>query len=248
VSGKQTDPEQTEMPMSCRFLILLPAALALLSPGSVLAQPDGVMGRTPQVERQGEAVVVAPNSPEDLVIQRTNRPDRDFALTATAAMIDRSGQRVGDVAFVETPNGLLIQVRMDGVPAGGHGLHVHENGRCDPPTFQSAGGHYAGTVDIASATDHGYLDAAGPHAGDLPNVYVQEDGVLAADMVVDSLEIEPGVGSLLPSGSKSIVLHAQVDDYATDPAGSSGDRIACGVIMSPIAQAGLPEPEQLPGR
>jgi Cu-Zn family superoxide dismutase len=35
---------------------------------------------------------------------------------------------------------------------------------------------------------------------------------------------------LLDQDGAAIVIHAGADDYATDPAGDAGDRIACGVI------------------
>jgi len=146
-------------------------------------------------------------------------------MTAGARMKDAKGNALGDIAFVETPNGMLIQVRMRGLPPGLHGFHIHEKGACEPPDFKSAGGHFNPT-----GAQHGILTAQGPHVGDLPNIVAAQNGDASVDIFTDALRFGPGEDGLLPSGSRSVVVHATLDDYATQPAGASGDRIACGVI------------------
>ena len=64
----------------------------------------------------------------------------------------------------------MIQGELQGLPTGPHGFHVHATGACEPP-FESAGGHY----DPAEA-EHGFLSEAGPHAGDMTNINVGQDG------------------------------------------------------------------------
>lgn len=142
-----------------------------------------------------------------------------------ATLIDAQGQVLGTAAFVETPNGLLIQLELDGIPPGVHGLHIHEQGACEPPDFQSAGGHFDPT-----AAQHGYLSEDGYHAGDLPNLYVEEDGRARVDIFTRDVTLGTGPRSLFPPGGTALVLHAGNDDYFTDPAGDSGARIACGRI------------------
>ena len=210
---------------------------AMLVPAPALAQEP-----VPEpLDRRGPIGTTPMQSPRDPVVQRTNRPGDDLQLTATAEVVGGDGARLGTVAFVETPSGLLIQGRLENLPPGEHAFHIHETGSCEPPDFKSAGGHFNPT-----GASHGFLDPNGPHAGDLPNVFVGEDGVLRVDVLTDRLQIEPGMTSLLPSGSRAVVLHAGLDDYRTDPAGKAGDRIACGVILSPIAEA-APERADLPG-
>jgi Cu-Zn family superoxide dismutase len=144
---------------------------------------------------------------------------------AHAQLSDGQGKPLGTAALVETSQGVLIQLRLKGVPPGSHGLHIHQTGRCDPPKFESAGGHY-------NPTDarHGLQNPEGAHAGDLPNVFVQQDGVLDLDVVAAEVTLDAGPNSLFKDGGTALVMHAGPDDYESDPSGHSGDRIGCGVI------------------
>ncbi|MDX1623790.1 MAG: superoxide dismutase family protein [Gemmatimonadota bacterium] len=146
--------------------------------------------------------------------------------TLAVAFLDRDGAEVGDAVVEGTPNGVLIRVRLDGVPPGVHAFHVHETGLCEPP-FTSSGGHLA-----AEGSAHGFRSPGGPHAGDLPNVYVPESGKLRFDAFAGGLSRGGGGGglALLDEDGAALVLHAGADDYATDPAGAAGERIACAVV------------------
>ena len=148
------------------------------------------------------------------------------ALTARAALIDASGKTIGEALLRETPNGVLLQVDLASADAGAHAFHIHETGRCERPTFESAGGHFA-----PGTAEHGLLDANGPHAGDLPNVHVPADGRLSFEYLVPRVTLRPGDRSLLDADGSALVMHRDRDDYTSDPAGDAGDRIMCGVIM-----------------
>ena len=115
--------------------------------------------------------------------QQTAPPNPTTPALGTATLNNAEGQAIGTVAFVETPNGVLIQARINpgsGLASGMHGFHIHENGTCEPPNFQSAGGHFNPTNH-----EHGVLSPRGPHAGDLPNIWVAADGAaqLEPDLV-----------------------------------------------------------------
>ena len=71
----------------------------------------------------------------------------------------------------------------------------------------------------------------GPHAGDLLNITVDAKGHAKATLVASGVTLGPGANSLFHDGGTALVIHATADDYKTDPAGNSGARIACGVIV-----------------
>ena len=66
----------------------------------------------------------------------------------------------------------------------------------------------------------------GPHAGDLPNIDVAANGVLAATVTLAGANL----ASLADADGSALVIHAAPDDYMTDPSGNSGARIACAVL------------------
>jgi superoxide dismutase, Cu-Zn family len=152
---------------------------------------------------------------------------QDKPAMATAKMMDKDGKEIGTVTFKDTSSGQVqIIAEMAGIPAGAHGFHVHETGKCDAAGgFESAGAHYAGGMK------HGFMAEGGPHAGDLPNVHATADGVIKVEFFTDRLSLrEGGKNPLKDADGSAIVLHAQPDDYSSQPSGESGDRIACGVI------------------
>ena len=148
---------------------------------------------------------------------------------APMALIDAQGRSIGTVRAWQTAGGVSFRVDATGLPHGIHGLHVHSVGRCDPPEFTSAGPHWN-----PASRKHGTNNPAGPHAGDLPNVTVASNGVLAATVTVPGASLTgPGpAGVLLDHDGAALVLHAAADDYVTDPSGNSGARIACAVITA----------------
>ena len=119
---------------------------------------------------------------------------------------------------------MIVTLDLRGAPPGSHGLHFHAVGECTPP-FTSAGPHFN-----PASRSHGLRNPNGPHAGDLPNVYVPESGNLRVDIIATNVSLQPGAASLLDADGSALVLHAFADDYVTDPSGGSGARVACGVV------------------
>ena len=144
---------------------------------------------------------------------------------ANAVLVNPDGKEIGNVAISEVAQGVRIFAQADGVPPGVHAFHIHETGQCEPPDFESAGGHYNPT-----GQQHGWDNPQGHHAGDFANVHVHEDGKLAIEYFTDAVTLGEGATTLFDEDGSAVVMHADADDYHTDPAGAAGARIACGVI------------------
>ncbi len=149
----------------------------------------------------------------------------EAGLSAEATLKDKDGKQVGYAVLIQTSDGLRIAVTGYRLPPGIHALHIHEAGKCEPPEFMTAGGHFNPT-----GKQHGRLNPAGPHAGDLPNMEVKSTGEGGVEITTRAVTLGSGPTSLFGIGGTSLVLHAVPDDEKIDPAGNSGARIACGVI------------------
>lgn len=140
---------------------------------------------------------------------------------AQATLRTSTGADAGVATVQEQNGGLRVSIDAKGLPQGPHGAHIHTVGRCDAPDFTTAGGHWNPT-----AHQHGSLNPAGPHGGDIPNLLIGTDGKgsLAINLPAGTFE------QLLDQDGAAIVIHAGADDLKTDPSGNSGGRIACGVF------------------
>lgn len=145
--------------------------------------------------------------------------------TARAELKSPGGQTVGTATFTEVSGGVRVVVEVRGIPAGARAVHVHEVGRCEPPGFTSAGGHFN-----PGKRQHGILNPEGPHAGDLPNITVAPDGTGRLETTTDRFTLRAGPTSLFDADGSALVVHAAPDDFRTDPTGNSGGRAACGVL------------------
>lgn len=162
----------------------------------------------------------APNSPS-VEGQRSRVADG-----ARIELKNSEGKTVGQLTVAaHSSGGVQITGRLSGLAPGLHGMHIHEVGKCDAPSFQSAGGHFN-----PSGKQHGELNPNGQHEGDLGNLRIEDDGKAEVSLLADRVTLADEPTSLLKPGGTSFVLHAMLDDLKTDPSGGSGDRIACGVI------------------
>ena len=150
--------------------------------------------------------------------------------TATAQLEDAEGDPVGTAELVEGPNGVAITVNLQpgqqAVEPGEHGIHFHKTVAITPD-FEAAGEHFNPT-----GAQHGFNNPQGPHGGDLENIIVNQDGSASYQTVAALVTLSGGQNSLIDSDGSALVIHAQADDYQTDPSGESGDRVAAGVIRA----------------
>jgi superoxide dismutase, Cu-Zn family len=142
---------------------------------------------------------------------------------ATTQLESRSGSTTtGTATFEEDGEQVTLTLEVSGATPGRHGAHIHENGDCSAADASSAGGHW----NPATKT-HGPPDA-NHHLGDLGNITIGQDG--RGTLTLSKKEWKIGDGSAEDVVGKAVVIHANEDDLATDPAGNSGGRVACGVI------------------
>jgi Cu-Zn family superoxide dismutase len=132
-----------------------------------------------------------------------------------------TGSVKGTVHFKKEAGGVHVTGTFTGLPAGGHGFHIHEFGDCSAPDFASAGGHFN-----PSASPHGAPTDAKRHEGDMGNISATADGNGTVDYVDAHLSFD-GPGSILGRG---VIVHEKADDFKTQPTGNAGGRLACGVI------------------
>lgn len=150
----------------------------------------------------------------------------DDVQTVQTGLMNATGDRIGHVTYQQFDNYVLIHIQASSLPEGVHGIHIHEIGECEGPDFASAGGHFN-----PSDRAHGFNHPQGPHAGDLPNIYVAADGTVDAYMTANLITLEKGEPhSLKQDEGTSIIIHSDPDDYYSQPAGDAGERIACGKI------------------
>jgi Cu-Zn family superoxide dismutase len=129
----------------------------------------------------------------------------------------------GTARFEEDGDSLLVTAEIHGLAANqAYGFHVHEFGDCSVP--EASGGHFHPAEPHGNPLDTGSVH----HRGDLPNVQTDSAGVGRLTFMTDDIDLESADRSVV---SRSVVLHANPDDYVTQPAGGTGERIACGVIL-----------------
>jgi superoxide dismutase, Cu-Zn family len=139
----------------------------------------------------------------------------------------KDGAVAGLLTFVKATPGVKITGRITGLAAGTHGFHIHEFGDCSAADFSSAGGHYNPT-----GHQHAGPAEARRHIGDMGNVEAAADGVAAVDYTDPRLRFDGAHGIL----GRGVIVHANPDDFKTQPTGNAGGRLACGVIGAAKAE------------
>jgi Cu-Zn family superoxide dismutase len=146
--------------------------------------------------------------------------------SATADLINARGERVGTAILTEQAGHVRLIVEVEGLTPGKHGIHIHAAGKCEPPAFTTAGGHYN-----PLGARHGLEAPDGAHAGDLPNLVADAAGRARYEVTTSLVTVSAGLVSIFDGDGSALVIHAQEDDQKTDPTGNSGARVACGVLV-----------------
>jgi len=179
---------------------------------SVFAVCVAHAGDTPPGDKAPAKTVAAPAEGQTLV-------------GAGAQLRPTQGQSAaGSLNFVAEDHGVRVAGIIEGLtPGAQHGLHIHEKGDCSASDASSAGPHLNPT-----GKSHGGPKSGARHLGDVPNARADAQGVAKVDVLIEGATLRSAQPSDL--AGKAVVVHEKADDYSSQPAGNSGNRIACGVI------------------
>ncbi len=150
----------------------------------------------------------------------------DDGLRASAALQPTKGNKtIGEATFEQVGDKVRVIVFAQGLKADqAHGFHIHEVGDCSSGDGMSAKGHFN-----PHGKPHGNPSSSERHAGDLPALKAAKNGRGKLDVTVDAISLRPGPASIIGRG---LIIHADPDDYKTQPTGNAGARLACGVIKA----------------
>lgn len=151
---------------------------------------------------------------------KTHKKPIEVHLAATAG-----NSASGTMTVTSVDGGVRFLGRLTGLePGSTHGVHVHEHGDCTASDASSAGGHFNPT-----GSEHGDPQGMTHHAGDIANQSADAHGGVDVDVTVHGVTLGTGLDDDVLG--RALVVHADPDDYTTQPSGNSGVRIACGVIL-----------------
>ena len=192
--------------------LFLASALALTAcnkgaePDAAPADVVAAMATTPVADPAAPPEMAKPIATAQL------QPTKDSTVAGTInfSLVDGQLRASGDITGLK--------------PDSEHGFHIHEKGDCSAPDGSSAGGHFN-----PGSSEHGSISAAMHHGGDMPNIKADAQGNAHIDGPVAS-NVNVGVGDGFDIVGRGLIVHADPDDYKTQPTGNAGARLACAVI------------------
>ena len=130
----------------------------------------------------------------------------------------------GNATFTQHGDKVRVVASVSGLkPNGEFGFHVHEAGDCSSGDGMSAKGHFN-----PYGKPHGAHNNPEHHGGDLPSLKSDANGNAELTADVDVVTVSSGPASIIGRG---LIVHAQPDDFKTQPTGNAGARSACAVIQ-----------------
>jgi Cu-Zn family superoxide dismutase len=129
----------------------------------------------------------------------------------------------GTATFTQFGDKVRVHAVVTGLqPGAEHGFHVHEVGDCSSGDGMSTKGHFN-----PYGKPHAHFSTSERHAGDLPALKADGNGRAELTIELDVITVAAGSASVVGRG---LIVHAQPDDYRTQPTGNAGARLACAVI------------------
>ena len=146
-------------------------------------------------------------------------------MRATAHLQPTRGNNVtGNATFTQKGDKVVVAAKVTGLkPNQEHGFHVHDKGDCSSGDGMSAAGHFN-----PKGSPHGHHSTQARHAGDMPNLKADAYGNANMTAELDIITVSEGPTSVVGRG---LIVHAQPDDYKSQPVGNAGARMACAVIQ-----------------
>jgi Cu-Zn family superoxide dismutase len=214
-----------------RLAVALAAAcLTLTGCGAETTEDAETTGTEPasQTAAEGPAATAADDVAEPTGTEvQAERPDR-----VETTVIGTDGNEIGSLSIEPLEQGgVELTLHVEGLQPGEHAVHFHSHGRCDPPDFTSAGGHY-NPADARHGMPDADADMQDPdhHAGDMLNQTADDQGTIDSLIVNRSVTLRDGPNRLLDEDGTAFIIHAQPDDYESQPSGNAGPRVGCAVI------------------
>lgn len=154
--------------------------------------------------------------------QLKESPFKDIKQTSN--IISNDGKNIGSATIQKASNGVLIEIKLSGLPAGKHGMHFHEVPDCSDfkEGFKKAAGHI-----MPDHKPHGFLNPEGPHAGNLPNLIVDDMSKAHVELYSNIVSYEGDDKSIFDEDGATLIIHENIDDHFSQPIGGAGGRIAC---------------------
>lgn len=189
------------------------------------------------VEETSEMV----ESTESDATESTETTEEEYAFEVETDVINSDEETIGTATFRQDLEGVVtLELELEGLEEGEYGMHIHEVGLATAPTFEDAGSHFNPT-DV----EHGSESETGPHAGDLPNLVVGEDGTVSETIEIPDVSLDPeGENTLNSTDGTTLIIHTEADDYESQPTGDAGDRQAAAVIFAPLEDSEFYQAEE----